>query len=157
MKNIFDSESINTEELLKENEQIKLEQEKNSKKIRENFEKVLGAKFKELFDKHENLEWYAWRQYRNYYNDGDTCHFRIRYSLFKLKDFKESICLELDQYPENFINNEKFYKPIIEDDKKIIRLLLQYSKELEYLYGDHSEITIYKSGRIVIEDFSEHK
>lgn len=110
----------------------------------EELRKQFPALFAELFSKSKYIESIGWRQYTPYFNDGEECVFRVYTSW-------------LDVNEEDFYNRDKIegWDESEEAIIKEIKTLLGNIPEdfLKELFGDHAQITIKKSGEIVVTEY----
>lgn len=144
-------------------------QEKVSKARRE-AQEVMKEAFKEgcqeLFNKYPILESFSWRQYTDYFNDGDTCNFHVHaedYGLYvndlgrdeiydgtqwKVIDGKYQEVSIGDPHPLTSISNE------------ITSFVYSFdSDDLKEMFDDHSEIKVSKLNneiKIDVESYTSH-
>lgn len=126
--------------------------------LRKDFPNLL----KPLFDKSKKIDYISWTQYTPYFNDGDTCSFSSGAG---------------DAYPNNldwdynhtggydwlsdriYLNDKLVENP--EYDKEESNIMVEIREVLEEipddfyrdLFGDHVKVTVYKDGRIKVDDY----
>jgi hypothetical protein len=96
----------------------------------------------ELFEKFPDLESFAWTQYTDYFNDGDTCRFHVHSDMYYLD-----------------INGERGEGAAYDDPRaEAIGELLDSmdADDMEAAFGDHVKVTIRRSGETEIEEYTEH-
>lgn len=96
----------------------------------------------ELFETHPTLESFAFKAFTVYFNDGDTCY----YGVYCDPDSGLSINMET---------------PVDEEDEVLAEAVSSFIKEfdddiIQDLFGDHIEVTVYRDGRAVIEEYTDH-
>lgn len=120
-------------------------------------QKVLEGAFKEIFEKYPKLNTFSFKQYTDYWADGDPVSFSVH-------SYPESIdingynldnvdCDEEENVIEHFGMNETEVETITEE----ISELLQHIPEdtMLSIYGDHAEVVVSRTGTVV-EDYSNH-
>jgi hypothetical protein len=126
-------------------EKIKKELEEFDKKRKglvEELRKQFPLMFLPLFEKTEVIESIGWTQYTPYFNDGDTCEFSVHHSYLLINDE--------DEYSDDFSEHER---KLIKDFKDVLQSIPEdFYKDL---FGDHSKVTIYKDGRMEVDEY-EH-
>lgn len=125
------------EKLTKMNEDFIQAQKELAEKSREVFKEVS----QELFETYKKLESFSWTQYTPYFNDGDECIFRVSEYSIKLNEIHTE-----DEVREDVRGAES-------DVKKLIKAVNKNS--MKDIFGDHSEITIHRDGKITVSDY-EH-
>ena len=133
----------------------------------EDLRKEFPTMFKELFDKSEKIESFGWRQYTPYFNDGDTCEFSVHCDDPYVNgeyidecdwyDWRIGYYLKGDQKYDNLLTENpeldiESYK-VVEEFISVINSIPE--DFLKDLFGDHAQITIYKDGRVEVDEY-EH-
>jgi len=123
-------------------------------KLEEEGEDAVKELFKELFDKHPQLQSVTWRQYTPYFNDGDPCYFRVGEfeTDFDGEEADEDEDEEVDETtgPLDIVTEEVIdYDAINEAVGELEGLLPE--DVLEYVFGDHVTITATREGFEVSE------
>lgn len=162
-KNLFEQEQGKQEDILQNIETSRELVKKTNQALNSEIEKLLSLHLRNLFSQKPEIKRYRWRQYRNYWNDGDTCYFRIRREGFELKDqeklfpkFGEDwIYMHDYEFPDGFKENPE-YQELIKAEKNLSSFLHQYDDYLENIYGNDSQITVYPDGRLEVEEYSDH-
>lgn len=156
--------------LRKEQEKKLQDLEAKVKKIKESLIKETKETFsevsEELFNKYKWLEEISWAQYTPYFNDGDSCEFRVNEfningctisysgkeifpkSFYSLKFSEE----ELEEFTDLISNSPEKLKEFNEVYDSV-RQIMEYITEdiaLE-LFGDHVLVSIQRSGTFVEE------
>lgn len=112
-----------------------------------------GAAFKELvsdiFKQFPDLKSFGWTQFTPYFNDGDTCSFRV---------YTNNIYINDPGFDDELNDGEELS---YERYKKIEKVISQFLKDVDDdilfdMYGDHSKITIRRDGTAEIEEY-EHE
>ena len=109
--------------------------------------KILKEEFAALFAKYPLMESFSWKQYTDYFADGDPCTFGVHCDDYNLSI--NDVCYEeaTDEVGEWTI--EAF------DD--ISNVVNQIDTEiLERLYDDHVEVIAHRDGSITTEEYSDH-
>lgn len=114
------------------------------KELVEELRKQWSALFEELFNKSKCIESISWSQYTPYFNDGEECVFRPNTDWLDIN--------EEDYYDRDSIEGwDESEEAII---KEIKTLLGDIPEDfLKELFGDHVQITIKKSGEIVVTEY----
>ena len=98
----------------------------------------LPLEFKRYFDIWPEAEAFRWTQYTPYFNDGDPCVFRVNSPYVKIGE-------EGGDDDEGYLEKYDF-----EDDTKRNRMqevedmLNSCEDVLQYLFGDHCQVTIWR-------------
>lgn len=108
------------------------------------FTRELKKFAEELFDKYEGLESFGWTQYTPYFMDGDPCVFSIGHS-----EMNGSYC------EGNWYEGEEFddHKAAGKEIDKFVTSLGKCESALQSIFGDHSLVTILRSGNVQITDY----
>jgi hypothetical protein len=162
-KNLFEKEHENQEDILQNIEVSRELVKKTNETLNSEIEKLLSLHLRNLFSQKPEVKRYRWQQYRNYWNDGDTCYFHIRREGFYLKDQEklfpefgdDLICMNDYEYPDGFKENPE-YQNLIQAEKKLSSFLHQYDDYLESIYGNDSQITVYPDGTLEVKEYSNH-
>lgn len=100
----------------------------------------LSVEFKKLFEENPTLESFSWRQYTDYFNDGDECTFSAHF-------YDDELTINGVRGWDDYSGEDK---DIIERNRlrDIISELLHCIPEfiLKDIFGDHVEITVDKDG-----------
>jgi hypothetical protein len=101
---------------------------------------------KPVFEKHPEIEAIRWKQYVPAFNDGDPCVFRVCDSEVLLKDEDEfygdySDCG--DSVPEQYEEALGAFDEALE----------QLEDASERCFDSNSEITIYRDGRVEVDEY----
>lgn len=141
--------------------------EEKKKSFVEELRKEFPTIFKELFDKSEKIESFGWKQYTPYFNDGDVCYFNVYCDDPYINgeyidecdwyDWRIRYYLRGDEKYANLLTEKpnldvETYK-LIDEFKDVINSIPE--EILKDLFGDHVSITIYKDGRVNVEQY-EH-
>lgn len=140
-------------------EVIKKAQEEALKIVKEGFQSACAP----IFEQDSRLESFGWRQYTNYFNDGDTTYFSAR---------KDLECMEING--ENFDDSEyamksqkeiynRGYKPNPDYDETVGATMNMIEELMKVLddevlkssFGDHVSITVFKD-RVEVEEYTDH-
>lgn len=133
-------------------------------KMKRDGEAALKEAFTELFDKYPELESVTWVQYTPYFNDGDACTFSVHG--FDM-DLSESAPEDWKEAFEEYMGGGYHYGESLSDygDKikkkcpKLAELQDAVSElageipddVLEYIFGDHCQVTVTREGMEVSE------
>jgi hypothetical protein len=136
--------------LLKTYNKAKAELQKDAKKL-------FVEAAKELFDKYQELDSFGWVQYTPYFNDGDECIFGILSGTI-INDYNTDYddFMHRSEKDPNYNRQAtpeelEFYKHV---EEPIRTLIIKLPDELmKEVFGDHSQITITRKGRIITEDY----
>jgi hypothetical protein len=136
-------------------DELKALKEAYDTKLSEEGEEAVKELFKELFDKHPQLESVTWRQYTPYFNDGDPCYFRVGEfeANFDGEDYDEEEDEEEEvveeEAPEEVVEEPVDYDAI---NDAVYELADELPEEvLEHVFGDHVTITATRDGFDITE------
>lgn len=125
-----------------------------TEQLRNEFPKLIQP----LLSQSKIIENICWIQYTCYFNDGDTCYFS-RYD-FGVNNKPFEIPNELKEKVwdgRQLVLNPKRNIEEINLWNQIISVLENIPNETyKDLFGDHKQVTVYKDGRIVIDDYEDH-
>lgn len=110
------------------------------KKMKDAFTEALVEGANALFAKHPALESFGWRQYTDYFNDGDPLRFRV-------------------QNEEPRVNGSQSYDSDLGEDvvNDVAGLLTAFDDDdYEAAYGDHVSVTIRRDGKAEVEEYTNH-
>lgn len=123
--------------------------------MKENIFKLI---FKPFFDKSKRVDSVSWTQYTPYFNDGDLCEFRCNF--YHITDeiddeegvdwFDYRVCYGAEYIPED---------PKVDHEESLLLCNLEKSLEsleeelFKEIYGDHSRITVYRTGKVEVEEY----
>lgn len=111
--------------------------------------KIIEEVVKEVFEKYSWLQSFYWRQYTDYFNDGETTEFHVHYyHLEDAEDFEFVGDLELNDVPQE--QREKCAAELVEFMESLD------SDSLESIYGDHVCVTVDRDEGITVGDYSDH-
>jgi hypothetical protein len=132
-------------------EEMKASQERIAKIAQDAFSK--GAKL--IFDNHPNLESFAWNQYTPYFNDGDTCYFRVSSDFESMKINGEDVYdWEYDSRRDGGVG---YHHPDFPDGtlaSDLENLIGSFEEDtLLKIFGDHVEVTIARGGKTSVEEY----
>lgn len=157
----------------KEIEQLQKNYEESRKKFSEECSLLIKEATKKIFDEYPELLSFSWEQYTPYtpyFNDGDSCIFSVHeishvneYSIYEYEygtkentkraqnnnELENNILLDYKSYPKKKIR----INHLIDDLNNFIQLVPEFI--MEDIFGDHSEITIYRDGTHKTE-YCEH-
>lgn len=151
---------------------------KNIRILRDQTKKTAAEYFwrgtENIFKKYPNLESFAWTQYTDYFNDGDTCYFSAHWDYameinglnineiqyrdkpclqYKRKAHERSCC-EQDgeklEFNTEIINN-------VDNVKRDIKEFLSVFENVDFqdMFGDHVKVIVNKDG-IKTESYENH-
>jgi hypothetical protein len=129
----------NISKLREANEEFNKMKESYRDKISESFVKVIV----EHLALTDNLTQVHWTQYTPYFNDGDTCYFRVNFDLYYIEEWCEDNDIELTDNDRSIINLIEEVVNSVDDEMMML------------LFGDHSKVTITKEGDVTIDHY-EH-
>jgi uncharacterized Zn finger protein len=138
---------MTSQELLDRKNQLEKEFRNAQKQVAKRAKEIFQDLFKPIFDKYPKLENFAWRQYTQYFNDGDELNFYVHTDSCSL-DINGTYCEDTDE-------NE--YNDWIAKASTEIEKTLNNFKDDDYelFFGDHKQVTVYKD-RVEIEDYTDH-
>lgn len=116
--------------------------------------------FKHLFGKSNKIDSISWTQYTPYFNDGDSCEFGVyNDNLYINGEYDDpawySWRSEYPEYHEELSEKGKVDLDecqIVRDFKEILQSIPD--EFYEDLFGDHVMVTIFKDGRVEVEEYS---
>ena len=116
----------------------------------------------EIFAKHPLLVSFEWKQYTDYFNDGDTCTFSVRSDWgmnYEFGDPDEPVLLE-DFEGMTYCENEWALdnrEAVAAATEAAVELINSFDEDdLEELFGDHVCVTVNKDG-VEVSDYSDHE
>ena len=133
----------------------------------EDLRKEFPTMFKELFDKSEKIESFGWVQYTPYFNDGDTCEFRVRCDDPYVNGEYIDECDWYDWRIKYYLKGDEKYANLLTENPELdiesykvveefISVINSIPEDfLKDLFGDHAQITIHKDGRVEVDEY-EH-
>lgn len=122
--------SMKLEEIIKMKEAFQ-------EKIEAEGEAAVKTFLKEWFDQHPEYYGIKWAQYTPYFNDGDTCVFRIQcIEGFRTKEEFE------DAVPGDGKGHDFEYGPDAEDGKDLTEAFNAIEDLLETVFGDHAKVEV---------------
>lgn len=133
----------------------------------EDLRKEFPTMFKELFDKSEKIQSFGWRQYTPYFNDGDTCEFSVHCNDPYVNGEYIDECDWYDWRIKYYLKGDEKYANLLTENPELdiesykvveefISVINSIPEDfLKDLFGDHAQITIYKDGRVEVDEY-EH-
>lgn len=116
--------------------------------------------FTELFQKSKLIDSFTWRQYTPYFNDGESCEFRV---------YSNQCCVNGEDYDElewySWKSKYDEYREELKESKDVnieeslilnefIEVVNMLPKEfLKDLFGDHVKVTVNRDGTVEVEDY----
>jgi hypothetical protein len=121
----------------------------------------------EFFAREPRLESFGWRQYTDYFNDGDECTFSVYADTEclaingeKVYDVEEGsdhlaaeVVKEIGWNPSR--PNPKYNAATEQLVREISDTIFALKEGLKDAFGDHKEITVYRD-RVEVEDYTSH-
>lgn len=93
---------------------------------------------KELFEKYPEMESFSWRQYTQYFNDGDECTFHVYH-------WDDCVGINEDGGWDNGYKKDDWRRKAQDD---VSDLLGSIDEEvLKDIYDDHVTVTVYRNGK----------
>jgi hypothetical protein len=108
--------------------------------------KILHEEAKKIFEKYPELESFSWCQYTCYFNDGDELYFSVY-----ADDY--TISINGKNYG-TWYNKDGAWQN--QAQKEISQLIYGVEDILKDLYGDHTEITMYRDGEVSQSEYTNH-
>lgn len=100
---------------------------------------------KEIFSKYSALKSFSWHQYTPYFNDGDSCVFRVR---------TNNRSLELNGLSFYDLGRDQAELELKKSAEEISYILGQIDDEVMLaMYGDHAKITINRDGTAQVDEY----
>ena len=140
--------------------------EEKKKVFVEELRKEFPTMFKELFDKSEKIESFTWTQYTPYFNDGDTCEFRVNSEPYINGEYIDE-CEWYDWRIKYYLRGDKEYSNLLVENPNLdieannvvnefVGVIESIPEEfLKDLFGDHAKVTIHKNGNVEVDEY-EH-
>ena len=143
------------------------------KKINEEFKEQIANVFTDFFKENPTVYAFAWAQYTPYFNDGDTCTFRVNdiTAYYDTEATREAIeekdsslfwgegedAVDTSEYDYSGGYSASTRKPrVLTDAEKntdeFIRQLNQFEDEFLYAFGDHVSVTVTRDG-VDVEEY----
>ena len=134
---------------------------------RETFDKIKADFSSLLPDFPEGVESVAWVQYTDYFNDGDTCTFKVHSDLLEVNDeFIDDLeeGNEFEEFCYKNINGRYEKVPNPNANKTKIDFLKSFSNVLKGvpaefmkdIFGDHAKVIVLKDKRVKVSSYEEH-
>lgn len=135
-------------------------------KIKKEGKQALKETFKEIFDKHPVLESAEWVQYTPYFNDGDTCTFRVGDILpvFILTEDQAKVASYEDSPEDVLITLQGGYRMsrkkslltveqelALKDFNDLVKELNGMDDIFSDVFGDHAKVKVSRKGFSVTE------
>lgn len=138
--------------------------EEKKKAFVEDLRKEFPSMFKELFDRCERIESFSWNQFTPYFNDGDTCEFRVNCDYpyvngeyideHEWYSWKTGYFLKGDPEYKNLFENEpeldKEACLCVEEFKGILGSIPE--EFMKDLFGDHATVTMTRNGGVSVDE-----
>lgn len=106
---------------------------------------AFGEESKSLFEKHPKMKEFSWKQYTDYFNDGEPCTFSA------MTDYPE-INGEPEWGPDSDMSEEEFGTAA----SCVSAFLGQFDNEvLEHLFGDHCRVRVTPT-KCKVESYTDH-
>ncbi len=123
-----------------------------NKEVQENGEKILKEAFKEIFDKHPEVESLRWQQWTPGFNDGSPCRFTIGDLMFRTYDMKKIADGEAEKPEETYYEDDDNcydtpwgdeYDAALKNDVKELSSNLSDAEDiLLRVFDDNMQITV---------------
>lgn len=127
--------------------------EETKKKVQSEVGLFLKNELAAVFEAHPTLEEFYWRQYTDYFNDGEQCNFHAHTdNVYILVDGEEYETYDMDSTAKDI--KEKNIPKMLKQISDVLELL--ENDELESVFGDHVEVHIKRNGTIELEEYTEH-
>lgn len=134
-------------------EEIKAKAEEAEAIFRQHGRQALTDGFNQLFERFPTLEYFSWKQYAPYFNDGEPCVFSVYcdYPRVKFSDREEPIEWEWDYAHEDITADQRAAE-------KAIKGLLSALPEriMEQIFGSDSRIAVTRGSTDAIIEVSEY-
>lgn len=104
--------------------------------------------FAEYFEKFPGVESLGWRQYAPSFNDGDPCVFRVNTYDIVIR----AVGAEVDG-DKDFYDSGHFAYASKEREAAALLLKSIDSSIMEDMYGDGSEVTVSRNGKVQIDEY----
>lgn len=106
----------------------------------------MKSQFTTVFEQCPTVQSFAWRQYTDYWNDGDTCRFHVH---------NDSECIVVNDKSEWDGDDE-----LTAEERKateiVASILSKYkSGDMERMFGDHVEVVVTRD-KVEARDYSDH-
>lgn len=132
------------------------------KSAQKTMESTFAKEASVLFGQHPELESFAWRQYTDYFNDGDTCTFGAHTDepdINGVRGYHVDSGKEYDESAQKYVRRrapsvEYRLQPIV------AKFLNQFHNEdMEAMFGDHKQITVTRGEngpKVEVDDYTNH-
>lgn len=112
---------------------------------------------KDLFEEFPAMNNFSWTQYTPYFNDGDSCSFGVN-SEADINGISSGEIHQAWLYRDwqKKVTNSPASNPELIPAKEAVQELLEAapSEMLEFIFGDHMRVTIYRDGTLEAEEYS---
>jgi hypothetical protein len=137
----------NLAELQKERDSLKNKLKQLNERISEFSRKELQEKLSKIFEQFPSVKSFAWKQFTDYWNDGNACHFHVH---------DDSECITINNKSMWDMNEEELSKEEVEAQDAISDIISKYDKkDMERMFGDHVEVCVNKD-KIEVNDYNDH-
>jgi hypothetical protein len=148
----YDAAKLLAEELIRKETSILFKYSKRQEIIEELKDDLMDSIWG-LFDKYENINTLAWRQCTPY--DSPSKFFVDR--KFYINGFNEDGDYSLNEEYEKDSSSDLGDKDFLDFYKELLVIFDKPDDSIfKEFFGDHKQITIYRNGNRVIEDFHDH-
>ena len=152
---------------------LKKEMEDLKKKMQERGQEIFREGSKIIFEQYPDLEWFSWRQYTPYWNDGEPCEFSV-WDELNIR-FKNAPVLDEEEAEEYYDESDRptleYYgggeylrkyalehEGVTEDHldaaDAAVNLVRAIPEEVMYdLFGDHATVTIF-ADHVEVDEYS---
>jgi hypothetical protein len=152
-------------------EQMKQLREELKAKVKESF----ASMTKNLFDKYPELNSFGWKEYTDYFNDGETCHFhahtdheQVEINGYRYDDEDESpdnLAVQSYEFIYGYNRSTREYEKSPNPRyspraKEVVDAVVEFlgafeNEDYEHMFGDHCKVVVTRDA-IEIEEYTEH-
>jgi hypothetical protein len=137
----------------------KKQMEEQQRKMREAFSAQIEGVFKAFFDEHPEVYGFAWNQYTPYFNDGETCTFRMN-EVYAFRDSEavrqafEDGDRDLTWGDGDFEDGDVLngWRSEKNEVSEFASDLQQFEDEFQYAFGDHASVFVTRNG-VDVQEF----
>lgn len=106
-----------------------------------------------LFERFPELESFGWRQFTPYFNDGDTCYFRVR-------AYPESVYINgegSEDWASEQIKAGKNEDEVWNLPETVAGFVEGFDTDsMQEIFGDHVKVTVYRDADPEVTDYVDH-
>lgn len=118
-----------------------------------------------VFEAHPEAVSFTWRQYTDYFNDGDTCTFSAYTDAYSIEVNGQDGYEISKTHNYEKVDGEHRRIPIPESELNPLRFAQSKFSDilnsigddsLKEMFGDHREVTVHRDGSVEVDEYEDH-